>query len=143
MGSYQMPPRLYALIPFSILSFFMSAPRLDISFCFSLPAALRGGNGEAHRVGPVLLVGLHVLGFLFHGPISLSVLWTPGSPVRLPGIHQGVLPDPLDSLTQHVDPGVAVNAAAFCFLGPDHHVLCSLSLNPIYIFFVLLKSAPV
>jgi hypothetical protein len=32
MGSYQMPPRRNALIPFSILSvFFMSAPRLDIS----------------------------------------------------------------------------------------------------------------
>jgi len=32
MGSYQMPPRRKALIPFSILSvFFMSAPRLDTS----------------------------------------------------------------------------------------------------------------
>ena len=56
----------------------MSAPRLDISFCFSLPAALRGGNGEAHRVGPVLLVGLHVLGFLFHRRISLRVILDPG-----------------------------------------------------------------
>lgn len=32
IGSYHMPPRLYALIPFPILSFFMSTPRLDISF---------------------------------------------------------------------------------------------------------------
>ena len=31
MGSYQMPPRLYALIPFSLfLVCLMSAPRLDI-----------------------------------------------------------------------------------------------------------------
>jgi hypothetical protein len=42
MGSYQMPPRLNALIPFSILSiFFMSAPRLDIS-CY-LPTGRASG----------------------------------------------------------------------------------------------------
>src|SRR5512134_1663983 len=77
MGSYHMPPRRNALIPFSILSFFMSSPRLDISAVVSLPAALRGVDGEAHRVGPVLLVGLHVFGFLFHGPVSLSVFCGP------------------------------------------------------------------
>ncbi len=38
---------------------------------FSLPAALRRVHGEAHRVGPVLLVGLRVLGFFFHRRISL------------------------------------------------------------------------
>jgi len=41
MGSYQMPPRLNVLIPFSILSFFMSAPRPDISCC--LPTGRASG----------------------------------------------------------------------------------------------------
>ena len=93
----------------SFVVFFIFQPSLQACGCFScvfsLPAALRRVNGEAHRVGPVLLVGLHVLGFLFHRHISLSVFWTLGSSVRLPGIQEGVLPDPLDSLTQHVDPG--------------------------------------
>ena len=70
MGSYHMPPCRNALIPFSILpAFFMSSPRPDTS-CFFLPAAFRRVNGEAHRVGPVLLIGLHVPGFLFHGRVS-------------------------------------------------------------------------
>jgi hypothetical protein len=142
MGSYQMPPRRNALIPFSILSFFMSAPRFNTRV-FSLPAALRRVNGEAHRVGPVLPVGLHVSGFLFHRHISLSMFWTLGSSVRLPGIQEGVFPDPLDSLTQHVDPGVGVNPAAFYSLGLDHHGLCSLSVTSIYTFFAFRKSAAV
>jgi hypothetical protein len=95
----------------------------------SLPAALRRVNGKAHRVGPVLLVGLHILGFLFHGRISLSVFWNLGSAVSMPRIQEGVLPDPLDSLAQHVDPGVGVNPAAYYSLGLDHHGLCCLSLT--------------
>ena len=51
---------------FSMISdFFASVPRFNTSY-FSLPAAFRRGYGEAHRVGAVLLVGLHVPGFFLH-----------------------------------------------------------------------------
>ncbi len=79
--------------------------------------------------------------------LSLSYLLVrildPGSPVYVPGIQEGVFPDPLDSLPQQVDPGVGVNSAVSCLPGPDHHGPCSLSLISIYIFFVFLKSAAV
>ena len=135
MGSYQMPPRLSALIPFSILSFFMPAPRPDIS-CLLLPAVLRGVNGEAHRVGPVLLVGLHVLGFLFHGRISLSVLWPPGLPVDdvFPRLQQRVFPEHSLFISEQADPRVGVNPAGICCVDSVHHGfvplgLCFLSLT--------------
>jgi hypothetical protein len=136
MGSYHMPPRLNALIPFSILSiFFIPAPRLDIRV-ISLPATLRRVNGEAHRVSPVLFVDLHVLGFLFHGHISLHVLWSPGLSVDdiSPGLHEGVFPEHSLFFSEQADPGVGINPTWICCVDSGHHGfvppgLCSRSLN--------------
>jgi hypothetical protein len=93
----------------------------------SLPAALRGVHGEAHRVGPVLLVGLHVLGFLFHGHISLRLLWSPGLPVDdiFPGLQKGVFPEHPLFFSEQADPGVAVNPAWICCVDSVHHGPCS------------------
>jgi hypothetical protein len=107
-----------------------------LPFLFFLPASLRCVNGEAHRVGPVLPVGLHVLGFLFHGRISLGVLWSPGLSVDdiFPGFQKGVFPEHPLFVSEQADPGAGVNPAwIFCVDYVHHGVvplgLCSRSLS--------------
>ena len=117
MGSYQMPPRRNALIPLSILSiFFMSAPHILDRSRFLSTGRASGCRREAHRVGPVLLVGLHVLCFLLHDHTSLNGYAGPGISDQYPyGGSGGIRPHPVDPFAHQVDPGVVVNPVCAVF----------------------------